>query len=497
MNDLAAKGITSNVNIEISTENVNYADYGSGNKDLKVYGTLPGAQWSYLSADFSMQKLVGEKYVDFSNKTIEFSFLNPKGSPFNSISLVAQKGSKAVLLAGMEGNGWMDFQVDAAKVYANKSWYYTNGTEAEAQDVIKNCDTLSIQALRPIAGTSGDTEFFVDNLNWIGIDKFNIAVDNSVDSLRKYSANQHFKFGLYPNYGMVFGPGDNSGWNGDPWYAYMSAQEGTVNVVWPFSNKPNEDYKNFDFNRPEDATLTRQYQFGEDNHMTTMGYGEGSIYYTVPQWVRELAFPDATQAFLLYHVEKDMRYAKGQNPVWLVFNETINTPKYGDSGLRNRQNPIGGGEWDYSPWAATTTDSSLIEAAFVKARAVDPDATLMLNDFDNEQIGLPRSDFQYQFISDLKTKGIPIDGVGFQLHNFIQPDGSLSFLTSTKGGGRWYYVTTDMETYLKNVDSNVKRYASIGMKARSNMPISISPPQPAGRNMTSVYSGRPNITRDY
>ena len=205
----------------------------------------------------------------------------------------------------------------------------------------------------------------------------------------------------------------------------MAAQEGAVNVVWPFSSKPKEDYSNFDFNRPEDAVLTRQYQYGDGNHMALLGYGEGSIYYTAPQWVRDLAFPDAKKAFLLYHIEKDSRYAKGKNPVWLLFNETINTPKYSDSGLRNRQNPIGGSEWDYSPWAANTTDSSLIEAAFIKAREVDPGATLMINDFDNEQIGLTRSDFEYQLVSDLKDKGIPIDGVGFQMHNYIDPDGKL------------------------------------------------------------------------
>ena len=265
----------------------------------------------------------------------------------------------------------------------------------------------------------------MDDLNWIGIDKFNIPLDNSVDSLRKYATNQHFRFGLYTNYGLLFDPGDNSGWNGDPWYAYMAAQEGAVNVVWPFSSKPKEDYSNFDFNRPEDAVLTRQYQYGDGNHMALLGYGEGSIYYTAPQWVRDLAFPDAKKAFLLYHIEKDSRYAKGKNPVWLLFNETINTPKYSDSGLRNRQNPIGGSEWDYSPWAANTTDSSLIEAAFIKAREVDPGATLMINDFDNEQIGLTRSDFEYQLVSDLKDKGIPIDGVGFQMHNYIDPDGKL------------------------------------------------------------------------
>jgi GH35 family endo-1,4-beta-xylanase len=465
ISDLAAKGITSNVNISISTENVNYAGYASGSKDLKVFGTLPGAQWSLLSADFSIKKLVGVDSLDLSNKTIGFSFLIPDGAPMQNVGIVAKKGNTEVLLTNLSGKGWTDLTVDVGKVVNDNSWYYTNAANAdEARDVIKHCDTLSIQAGRTIAGTTLDTAFYVDNLNWIGIDKFNLPVDNSVDSLRKYAENQHFKFGLYPNYGMVFGPGDNSGWNGDPWFAYLAAQQGAVNVVWPFSSKPNEDYTNFDFDRPEDAILTRQYKFGDGNHMAILGYGEGTIYYTVPQWIQNLAFPDATRAFLLYHIEKDMRYAKGKNPIWLLFNETINTPKYGESGLRNRHNPVGGSEWDYSPWAASTTDSSLIEAAYLKARQVDPTATLLINDFNNEQIGQTRSDSEFQLVSGLKAKNIPIDGVGFQLHNYIQPDGKLRFLFSNLGGTNWYWVTTDLDTYLKNVDANVKRYAGIGMK---------------------------------
>jgi GH35 family endo-1,4-beta-xylanase len=472
MNDLADKGITSNANITITTDNVNYTGGAVGSKDLEVSGTLPGAQWSYLSTDFSMKKLIGEESLDLSNKTVAFSFLVPQGSPISDVSLVARKGDKVVVLSSalrvgldFQRKGWVDISIDVENVYANKSWPYTNATDDdEARDVIKGCDTLSIQADRNTAGTDVNTAIYVDDLNWIGIDKFNIPVDDSVDSLRKYAASQHFKFGLFPNQGMVVVPWNNSHWYGDPWYAYMAAQEGAVNVVWPFSSKPNEDYSNFDYDRPEDAVLTRQYQYGEANHMAIQGYGEGSIYHDAPQWLQDLAFPDATRALLLYHIEKDVSYAKGMNPIWFLFNETINTSKYGDSGLKNRQNPFGGSEWDYSPWAANTTDTSLIEAAFLKARQVDPGATLMINDVDNEQIGITRSEFEYQLISGLKDKGIPIDGVGFQLHNYIDPDGKLRFGFFTPGGGSFYWVTTDMDTYLKNVDANVKRYASIGMK---------------------------------
>jgi hypothetical protein len=70
--DLAASGITSNANVKITTENV---DYASGNKALEVSGTLPGAQWSNIFLDFSMKKLIGEDTLNLSDKTFGYSDL--------------------------------------------------------------------------------------------------------------------------------------------------------------------------------------------------------------------------------------------------------------------------------------------------------------------------------------------------------------------------------------------------------------------------------------
>jgi endo-1,4-beta-xylanase len=94
---------------------------------------------------------------------------------------------------------------------------------------------------------------------------------------------------------------------------------------------------------------------------------------------------------------------------------------------------------------------------------VDPGATLLLNDWsDDEQIGLKTSDYLYQFVSGLKDKGIPIDGVGFQMHNAIEPGGTLTYIKPFIWPWQWEHI--DLDTWLKNVDLNVKRYASKGLK---------------------------------
>jgi hypothetical protein len=56
-----------------------------------------------------------------------------------------------------------------------------------------------------------------------------------------------------------------------------------------------------------------------------------------------------------------------------------------------------------------------IARAFAAARAADPDAVLLLNDYGTEDLN-PKSDAQLALVADLLRQGVPIDGVGFQMH---------------------------------------------------------------------------------
>ncbi|HEV2130233.1 MAG TPA: endo-1,4-beta-xylanase, partial [Longimicrobiaceae bacterium] len=56
-----------------------------------------------------------------------------------------------------------------------------------------------------------------------------------------------------------------------------------------------------------------------------------------------------------------------------------------------------------------------IERAFHAARAADPQAALFYNDYNLEFPG-PKQDSVYGLVSDLKARGVPVDGIGFQGH---------------------------------------------------------------------------------
>jgi endo-1,4-beta-xylanase len=66
-------------------------------------------------------------------------------------------------------------------------------------------------------------------------------------------------------------------------------------------------------------------------------------------------------------------------------------------------------------WKEALGDNKYIDNAFVWAREADPQAKLILNDFGNETYG-SISDEMYEYIKNALLRGIPIDGVGFQMH---------------------------------------------------------------------------------
>jgi len=62
-----------------------------------------------------------------------------------------------------------------------------------------------------------------------------------------------------------------------------------------------------------------------------------------------------------------------------------------------------------------------IDIAFRQARASDPDANLVYNDYDVAFAG-PKADAMFEMLAGLRARDVPIDGVGFQVHVFADFD---------------------------------------------------------------------------
>jgi endo-1,4-beta-xylanase len=460
--DPSAGGITPIGNaLRINTENTSY-----GGKAIELFGTLPCAKWSAFTVDFNIRKMTGKDMLDLSNKVFNISMFIPLGSPINGMGFWAKAEGKRVELGvnmGIARGIWNDFSFDVKKICDNQSWI-GDISPKDAMEIIKNCQAIQIDGSRGADGDPMPTSLLVDDLRWIGInDLYHIPINDSVDSLRKYAARSNLNIG----FGTCGGTWNalEKGSRDDLWYPYMSVQEGVMNTVWNFLPKVNEDYNSFDYSRPQDLDLIHAYKFAEGNALSLMGYEIGGLYGSrVPIWIRDfLVFPDAVMTELLYHVKKDLQFTKGKKPVWFLFNEVFldNVNTTNGPGLRNRTLTEG----EYSPWAADKNDSSLIKAAFILAKRIDPDATLMLNDWDWEDMGQPKSDFGFTFVTGLKREGIPIDGVGLQLHNFIDRNGEI--IVFRQPNLPYTYCSTqriEMDTYLNSVKANVLRYTNAGLK---------------------------------
>ena len=83
-------------------------------------------------------------------------------------------------------------------------------------------------------------------------------------------------------------------------------------------------------------------------------------------------------------------------------------------------------------------DRDYIDQAFFRARANDPDGILLYNDYNVSYDG-PKSDGMYALLQRMLADGVPVDGVGFQMH-----------------------LTTDFDRF-DEVAANFQRFADLGL----------------------------------
>jgi len=118
----------------------------------------------------------------------------------------------------------------------------------------------------------------------------------------------------------------------------------------------------------------------------------------VPDWVIQPFPSDAELAAILKgHVAAVVGHYRGKLYSWDVVNEAV----FSDGSLRS------------TLWSSLGPDYAA--NAFRWARAADPSAKLFYNDYGAESDSA-KADGIYAFVKDLKSRGAPIDGVGFQMH---------------------------------------------------------------------------------
>jgi len=145
---------------------------------------------------------------------------------------------------------------------------------------------------------------------------------------------------------------------------------------------------------------------------------------------------------------------KGRIAVWDVVNEAFGYP--GQDNLDKF-----GLTTDYKEYQALGSD--YIAKAFYWARNADPDAVLIYNDGNAEEFG-DRSTKIFNFIVDQRSKGVPIDGIGFQMHVWGPDDGWENDINSVRKNFQ-RFENAGISIYITEMD-----VMSAGSETRAKLP---------------------------
>ena len=120
----------------------------------------------------------------------------------------------------------------------------------------------------------------------------------------------------------------------------------------------------------------------------------------LPSWVSSITDANTLRSVMDNHITQEMTHYRGKIYAWDVVNEA-----FADGSTQHRssvfQNVLGNG---------------FIEEAFRTARGVDPAAKLCYNDYNIEDWNAAKTQGVYAMVKDFKSRGVPIDCVGFQSH---------------------------------------------------------------------------------
>ncbi len=162
-------------------------------------------------------------------------------------------------------------------------------------------------------------------------------------------------------------------------------------MKWDTTEPSNGNY-NFG---PGDAIVS----FAQSHNMRVRGHN--LVWHSqLPGWVSSLP-SSQVQAAMEAHITTEAIHYKGKVYAWDVVNEPFNE----DGSLR-------------ADAFTNAMGSGYLADALRTAHAADPNAKLYLNDYNIEGQNA-KSDAMYKLVSQLKSQGVPIDGVGLESHFIV------------------------------------------------------------------------------
>ncbi|HEY3498360.1 MAG TPA: endo-1,4-beta-xylanase [Polyangiaceae bacterium] len=141
----------------------------------------------------------------------------------------------------------------------------------------------------------------------------------------------------------------------------------------------------------------RLVRFAEENGMRVRGHT--LVWHSqLAAWVKKLS-GKALHDAMLRHVTLTAEHYRGKIAQWDVVNEAVD-----ETGKLRADSPF------------SALGPGYVADAFRAAHAADPQAELFYNDYEIEDFSTPKSQGAYELVRSLKESGVPLHGVGFQMH---------------------------------------------------------------------------------
>lgn len=236
-------------------------------------------------------------------------------------------------------------------------------------------------------------------------------------SLRKVIETRSLRIGVGTAVGSLFGRTDATGTQ------YMAVLAREFNVLTAENDmkfsaiRPNRE--TYRYARPDSMVAFAKANGMKVRGHTLVWHNQLASWLTSGSWTRDQAI-----ALMEEHIANVVGHYRGQLEAWDVVNEAFTD---------------GQAAWRPGFWA-DRIGREYVERAFRAARAADPAVPLFYNDYNIEGPGA-KADSVYELLRDLKARGVPVDGVGMQMHLIV---GALPSLAA--------------------MQQNFARFAALGLK---------------------------------
>lgn len=243
-----------------------------------------------------------------------------------------------------------------------------------------------------------------------------------------------------------------------------------------------ENEMKFGLIHPRPDTDPNPYDFSGADALVTFAQGHNMVvrghtlvwHNQVPDWVTNgisggTINSGQLSTILQNHIQTVMTHYSGKVYAWDVVNEAFND----DGTVRDTL-------WYDQPGIGLAgQDTKYIEQAFTWAHAADPNAKLFYNDYNDETMNV-KSDAIYNMAADFKNRGVPLAGIGFQMHidlGFDNPGALTSFTNNLQR-----FAALGMELHITELDIRLQGSDAVSLTAQAHLYgeiVSICRAQPA------------------